>query len=133
MDFAGIEISDLKGIGTLLALLFLFAARRKKKEAEAREQDLRNYEPIEPDRPDPGVKTISPVPKLLSGVHRLYSIIVVVAIVAAVFYASPIEQTTGSGWIILGVFAVLALIYLVKKARESDVTPDFNHNDPREE
>jgi len=133
MDIAGFELSDLKGIGTLLALVFLIAARRKKKEAQAQEKDLRKYEPIEPDSPDPGVKTVSVVSKLLSGAYRLYSIIVVVTVVAAVFYASPFEQNTGSGWIILGVFAVLALIYLVKKARASDVTPDFNPHDHWEE
>lgn len=121
------DFGDFKGIWMLVGLLVLIAARRRKKQAEAREQDVREYEPIEPEAVGPGMN----ISKIFSTASRAYSIIIQVAFVAALFYTALFKQD--NNWIVLGLVAVIVIIFMVKKARQSDVTPEFNPEDPWEE
>ncbi len=111
----------IRGIGILIALAVLLRARYKAKAVKTRQEDVRNYEPIEPGKADMG-KMGKMAFSTLSRLHRIYSLLITIGIVTAVLGLVVFDSI--SRWIILGTAALILLIYTIYKNRKAEETAD---------
>jgi hypothetical protein len=111
----------IKGVGLLIALAVLLRARYKTKAAKTRQEDVRNYEPIEPGKADMG-KMGKMAFSTLSRLHRIYSLLITIGIVTAVLGLVVFDSI--SRWIILGTAALILLIYTIYKNRKAEEKTD---------
>ena len=115
--------NHLRGLGALATLLFLLFMRRKQKEAEVRRQDVRAYDPIEPER----IEGWARIGKIFSGMVRVYSIGAGAALVFVVLGLAEFESMTRR--VVLGTIGLLLLIYVIFKNRDGGDIPDPYLND----
>ncbi len=109
-----------KGLGFLITLLIFFNARRKKKAAEQKSQDVRAYEPIEPEESRILPQTLEVMSKG-AGTIQFFGLLFILGVVGCGFFTDSLVR-----WIILGTIALMALIAFIFKRRGTRQDPVFD-------